>query len=318
MTTSPLKLIEELQESGSLKVWSLIITFFGDAVEPRGGIVAASTLQSVMEVMGVGSGAVRTACSRLAKDGWIVRQKQGRNSFYRLSDMGHAPFRKASQQIYTAPPTRTAEPDTSPVSQSIKSAGKFTLLIQNPLKVSSNAWQSLRDKGIRINANSVLFKSDDPVLQNALDSALDNALETALENDLQVEDLLVLTDGSASFPDWIKRSVCNDDCAQRYRLLMRRFHSIPSNLPTDPLTSLAIRCLLIHEWRRLLLRSSPVPAELVPPDWPHRDCHLFVATLYRQLFDSGERWMDKNALGPNGQLKTSDQASQKRFLDCNS
>ena len=161
-----------------------------------------------MEVMGVGSGAVRTACSRLAKDGWIVRQKQGRNSFYRLSDMGHAPFRKASQQIYTAPLTRTAEPDTSPVSQSIKSAGKFTLLIQNPLKVSSNAWQSLRDKGIRINANSVLFKSDDPVLQNAL------------ENDLQVDDLLILTDGSASFPDWIKRSVCTDECAQRYLSLI--------------------------------------------------------------------------------------------------
>ena len=226
MSTSPLKLIEELQESGALKVWSLIITFFGDAVEPRGGIVAASTLQSVMEVMGVGSGAVRTACSRLAKDGWIVRQKQGRNSFYRLSDMGHAPFRKASQQIYTAPPTRTAEPDTSPVSQSIKSAGKFTLLIQNPLKVSSNAWQSLRDKGIRINANSVLFKSDDPVVQNALG----NDLDKSPDNDLLVEDLLILTDGSASFPDWIKRSVCTDDCAQRYHLLMRRFHSIPSNL----------------------------------------------------------------------------------------
>lgn len=307
-TTSPLKLIEELQASGSLKVWSLIITFFGDAVEPRGGIIAASTLQSVMEVMGVGSGAVRTACSRLAKDGWIERQKQGRNSFYRLSDRGHTPFKKASQQIYSAPPARAPDPATTvqTESQSARSAGKFTLLIQNPLNITSAVWHSLRDRGIRINANSVLFESDDPVIQNVPD------------NDPELADMLVLTGASASFPDWIKRSVCTDETAQRYHLLMRRFRSIPDELPADPLISLAIRCLLIHEWRRLLLRSKPIPDELVPSGWPHRDCHLFVATLYRQLFDTGEQWMDENALGPNGQLEITDHTSTKRFLSSNS
>ncbi len=303
MPTSPHKLIEELQATRSLKVWSLIITFFGDAVEPRGGVIAASTLQTVMKVMGVGSGAVRTACSRLAKDGWIERQKQGRNSFYRLSDMGHTPFKKASRQIYATPITDSATSETSIALASAprQTSGKFTLVMQNPLNVNSSAWLSLRDRGIRINGNCTLFESDDP------------AIQTRLTDTPETDDMLVLSDASASFPDWIKRSVCSEENARRYHQLMQRFESIPDNLPTDPLTSLAIRCLLIHEWRRLLLRSTAVPSELVPADWPRDTCHHFVASLYRQLFATGEQWMDDHALGPNGPLKTTDHSSGQRF-----
>lgn len=303
MSKSPQKFIEELQKSRPLKVWSLIITFFGDAVEPRGGIVAASTLQSVMQVMGVGSGAVRTACSRLARDGWIERQKQGRNSFYRLSDMGHTPFRNASRQIYATPPTAapTSNPNKTGLSQPSLSSNKYTLLIQNPQNTSSSHWQSMLVSGIRINGNCVLFASADPRLRGLL------------ANMQEFEDTLVLTDASARLPDWIRRIVCTDESAHRYHQLMQRFALITQNPPTDPLTSLAIRCLLIHEWRRLLLRSTPVPIELIPANWPHNDCHSFVASLYRQLFGSGEQWMDENALGPDGPLKVTDQKSKIRF-----
>jgi phenylacetic acid degradation operon negative regulatory protein len=288
--TLPQTLIEDLQASRSLKVWSLIITFFGDAVEPRGGVVAASTLQTVMAVMGVGAGAVRTACSRLAKDGWIERQKQGRNSFYRLSDMGHTPFAQASRQIYAAPDARTSQAKKA-----------FTLIIQNPLSANSDLLQSLRNTGIRLNGSCLLLESDNAALVHAIDHSD------------ELDDMIVLSNATAHFPDWIKRSVCTEDHARRYHLLMERFAATMHGTPTDPLIALATRCLLIHEWRRVLLRNTDVPAELIPADWPHQQCHLFVANLYAKLYDAGEQWMDSQALGPDGPLKITTAHSRQRF-----
>ena len=248
--------------------------------------------------MGVGSGAVRTACSRLAKDGWIERQKQGRNSFYRLSDMGHTPFRVASRQIYAAPADKATVDVKQPHSDD---AHTFSLVMQNPLNANSVQWQTLRDRGIRINGNCVLFANDDKQLQKAVSDTP------------ELDDMLVLSGATASFPEWLKRSVCPDENAQRYHDLMHRFAPALQCKPEDPLTSLAIRCLLIHEWRRLLLRSTPVHPALTPTDWPHGRCHAFVATLYRSIYSAGEQWMDENALGPEGPLTAKNPESAHRF-----
>ena len=42
------RLIDSLHARGRLRVWSLVITVFGDAVAPRGGRVALSVLQDLM------------------------------------------------------------------------------------------------------------------------------------------------------------------------------------------------------------------------------------------------------------------------------
>ncbi|NGX97283.1 MAG: phenylacetic acid degradation operon negative regulatory protein PaaX, partial [Candidatus Afipia apatlaquensis] len=61
---------------------SLIITFYGDAILPRGGSVWLGTLLQFLDMLGTDGGVVRTAVSRLAADGWLDRDKAGRKSFY--------------------------------------------------------------------------------------------------------------------------------------------------------------------------------------------------------------------------------------------
>jgi len=100
MSTQLESLTTRLHENGSLKVWSLIITFFGDSVVNRGGNVSANTVHTVLDRIDIGSGAVRTAFSRLASDGWVERQKQGRRSYYQLTDKGMRLFSDAAQLIY--------------------------------------------------------------------------------------------------------------------------------------------------------------------------------------------------------------------------
>jgi len=94
-------LIAQLHGDGSLKVWSLIITFFGDSIVNRGGNVSANTVHTVLERIDIGSGAVRTAFSRLASDGWVERQKVGRRSYYQLTDNGMRLSCDAAQRIYS-------------------------------------------------------------------------------------------------------------------------------------------------------------------------------------------------------------------------
>src|SRR4051794_8855212 len=79
---------------------SLIITLYGDAIAPRGGSLWLGTLLEVFRAAGVGEGVVRTACSRLAADGWLARTRRGRNSFYRLAARGLAETETAAPRIY--------------------------------------------------------------------------------------------------------------------------------------------------------------------------------------------------------------------------
>src|ERR1700744_3547269 len=79
------RIIQQLKREPS-RTGSIVITFFGDAIAPRGGSVWLGTLLEFFEMLDIDGGVVRTAMSRLAADGWLERSKVGRNSFYRLGE----------------------------------------------------------------------------------------------------------------------------------------------------------------------------------------------------------------------------------------
>src|ERR1700735_2863056 len=93
------RIIEQLKREPS-RTGSIVITLFGDATVPRGGSVWLGTLLAFFETIDIDSGVVRTAMSRLAADGWLERNKVGRNSFYRLVKKGAQTFDTPTQPIY--------------------------------------------------------------------------------------------------------------------------------------------------------------------------------------------------------------------------
>ena len=66
-------LAARLHGEGRLRVWSLAVTVFGDAIAPRGGSIAMADLSAILERLGAEPGAIRTAMSRLARDGIVSR-----------------------------------------------------------------------------------------------------------------------------------------------------------------------------------------------------------------------------------------------------
>ena len=68
-------LLTHLHNQGRLRVWSLIITFFGDSILEKGGEVEASRIKALMQAMNIEAGTLRTALSRLTNDNWLERYK---------------------------------------------------------------------------------------------------------------------------------------------------------------------------------------------------------------------------------------------------
>jgi phenylacetic acid degradation operon negative regulatory protein len=60
---------------------------------------------------------------------------------------------------------------------------------------------------------------------------------------------------------------------------------------SEPLQAAAARVLLIHRWRRIVLRFPEIPWELMPSDAPLANPRHCVAQAYWQLSEPGEAWM---------------------------
>src|SRR6188768_1352686 len=97
-------IVDQLKREPS-RTGSIVITVFGDAIVPRGGSVWLGTLLEFFDGLDIDSGVVRTAMSRLAADGWLERDKVGRNSFYRLAGKGRQTFDAATRHIYDPQPS---------------------------------------------------------------------------------------------------------------------------------------------------------------------------------------------------------------------
>ncbi len=283
--------LNQLRTDTPLKAWSIIITFFGDSIAPRGGAVSAPTIQKVMSTLGIGAGTVRTALSRLAKDGWITRQKSGRNSFYRLSVTGQVPFSAAEAVIYTGDhPKKTVQ---------TKDWHLVTLPPQTTAAESVLQPDSVNPipPGLKLNRDSFLYSK----------------LSGRQIEHLQSQQALVSTIDTKTIPDWVTLQIAPDALAEKYRLLHKQAKRFAKHPPTDPLTALAARTLLIHEWRRLLLRSNQNFSDLLPANWPHNDCRQSIATLYHLLSPPGEHWLATEATGPDGKLPLAKPKIELRF-----
>lgn len=277
-----------LQASQHLSAWSLIVSFLGDAIGRRGGVVSASTLQTLMQRLGIGHGAVRTAVSRLAAEGWIERSREGRNSFYELSgDVGETVL-SAERRIYAASSLLPAD------------TPKSLIIAADPLSDAS-----LRD----LEAVGALQLAPQVVLCFA--SAADLPAGLRLPG-ATIADAAALVPGTTMIEQLAKA---------RHVAEIKRLHAAylpvsqalelePAPTPED---AMALRCLMIHEWRRLALRVLAIPADLVQVNDPEPETRALIASIYARLLSASEAWLDANATTPSGPLPPPDARLGKRF-----
>lgn len=267
--------LAKLQSQPS-RTWSLIITFYGDALLPRGNSVWLGTLLSFFKELDVAEGVVRTAMSRLAADGWIERNRVGRNSYYRLAEKGMATFANAAERIY-----HPGNP---------MPASGYTMVMLPPRDDRQAVQAALEDAGFGSpSPNNWIAPAGRSVPEAAKGEIV---LSVSGEHD----DLGVLA--SRAWP--------LDDLAGHYRHFIEVFRPLLEVLeggvkPSDA-EAVVARILLIHEFRRIVLRDPNLPGDLLPPDWPGAVARRLCSALYVRLAPASERWLDANGLDENGAL----------------
>jgi phenylacetic acid degradation operon negative regulatory protein len=280
-------LLDELHAARPVRAWSLIVTLFGDAIVPRGGSLWLGSLTEIMALFRIDAGHVRTAMSRLTADGWLTRARVGRNTYYRLSKQAEASFAAATRRIYFGlePPfdgrLRIAllgpgVDDRSAVRPALAAAGFAAL--------SPTAYVGVADPPAELAGTPGVF-----VLRAAADDSRKVAEAAWRNRALDVE----------------------------YRAFLERFDSVSRALATDqPLDgadALVVRTLLIHHFRRVVLRDPGLPAVLLPLDWPAVGARALAARLYRRLVPASEAWLDVRARAEDGLLRAPDATFGERF-----
>ena len=281
-----LRIIEQLKREPS-RTGSIVITVFGDAIVPRGGSVWLGTLLEFFQYLDIGSGVVRTAMSRLAADCWLERNKVGRNSFYRLAEQGRQTFDTATRHIYDPPPSDWT--------------GRFELLLIGNGEDRDASRDALKNAGFGSPLPGVwIAPSGVPVPDEAARAI---RLEVSAEDDSGRRLL------SESWP--------LDRTADAYQKFMRTFEPlhgwIGRGAPLTDAEAFTARILLIHHYRRVVLRDPLLPSALLPGDWPGRAARKLCGEIYCGLLPASEQWLDRHASNEDGVLPKAEEELARRF-----
>jgi len=289
MPPQPLaRIIDQLKREPS-RTGSIIVTVFGDAIVPRGGSVALATLLEFFETLAIHATVVRTAMSRLTADGWFERRKVGRNSFYRLVERGRLTFDIATKHIYDPPPSDWT--------------GRFELLLMGNAGDRDASREALKNAGFGSPVPGVWVAPSGAPIPEEASRAI--RLEVSAEDDSGRRLL------AESWP--LERT------ADAYLKFMKTFEPLHGFIARrEALTeadAFTGRILLIHHYRRVVLRDPLLPLALLPKDWPGRAARALCGEIYRALLPASEQWLDRHGSNENGALPKAVGELSRRFGD---
>ena len=239
------RLFDVLNDGQSPRLWSFVVTIFGDLAQDENARISGSLMGALVARIGARPEALRVALHRLRKEGWIESHKQGRSSDYALSHWGRAQSAQASDIIYAASPVDA----------------QAWLVLHDPENKAREA-----DTRSHVLTNSASITLRPPTGDDALVSALD---------------------ASRAVPHWIQHKLCDAALLTACRDLERRLDQVLAhrNLIADmpALDRMVLRVLIVHSWRRVILKAPALPPFLFPETWRGAACAEKVGALLSAL-----------------------------------
>ena len=295
-----------------MQAGSLIISMFGDAIYPRGGTIWLGCLIRLLAPLQVNERLIRTAIYRLVKEDWLTTHSQGRRTDYALSASGMNRIEEASKTIYASqsPPWDT----------------RWRLLLAaNSMgnKDRERLRKALVWQGFGQWQNQV-FVHPGADLQVALSLLQGEGLGHLqkhiwpLTGDTLLKALGV-TDLQVASLSWDLAQL-----AESYRQFVKTYQPLVDEWPVKKTCknhvqnekAFLLRLLLIHDYRRLLLRDPCLPQKLLPPDWPGQSARAACARLYAGLSVPSETHLQAHMQLADGRLTVRLSLFENRFRIC--
>jgi phenylacetic acid degradation operon negative regulatory protein len=281
-----------------LRAGSLLVTILGDAIAPRGGMIALASLIELSKPFGLTERLVRTSIGRLANEQWVSSQRSGRASYYSLTANGRARFAEATQRIYGAPQDSWE--------------GQWTLVIVPPSqkRLRDQMREELSWLGFGELTSGVFAH---PTPKEDMIRARLAELESAGQ-------LIVIQGGVVARRSDARLVTMGwdfGDLTRRYRRFVNMFSPVNDALPAgqNPAgeTAFILRTLLLHEYRKIHLRDPLLPASLLPQQWAGADAQALCRTLYAKVFPASEVHLSSTVQTLTGSLPKPAQEVFARF-----
>lgn len=282
------ELLEEFRQQRPIRSGSLIATVFGDSISPHGNSVWLSSLIRALEPFGLDSRLVRTAVFRLVQDNWLTSEKVGRCSYYSLTESALLHYEAAGKRIYAA------EPESWD--------GRWTIVI--PALIETGERESLVKElswlGFGSFGGGILgYPGTD---RESLNKSL-----RALQMEAKVVVMTARTEEvSASVPLQALVQTCwnLEELEQRYLVFIERFKPFTAAVAREltPQESFQVRTLLIHEYRRILLKDSELPEGALPKNWAGHIAHEMAANIYRAVHEQAKIFLQTEMKTVTGYL----------------
>ncbi len=241
----------------------LLLTVMGEFVLPNGGMAWTKTFLEVLSRLDIEQSTVRQALARSAAAGWIVADRVGRRTRWRLTPAGEQLLVEGTERIYGF------------TGYAGSWDGRWLIVLASVPETDRSGRHLLRtglsrsglgspSPGIWIGTNTSRLRSVDDVLSRL-----------GVTNTAQVfvaEHRGAMPAASMVAQAWDLRGI-----EAEYEAFIDQFRS---GAATDPL----VRVIeLVHAWRRFPWRDPSLPAELLPSGWKGVE----AAQLFQDLH---QRW----------------------------
>ncbi|EXA60259.1 phenylacetic acid degradation operon negative regulatory protein PaaX [Acinetobacter baumannii 1035119] len=298
------QIIDSVVKNETLSGTSLISTIFGDSVLHRGGNISLASLIQLLELFGFNDRAVRTSVFRLVKNDWLCSDKIGRTSFYRITDSSRSTYLQAEQRIYN--------------DQMKEWDHYWDLILMSSLDTENKALlkKELEWLGFaNISTNLMAYPGCNRIeLQRLLvDLNMSEQVVVFKAETLQLFNNSVDTIGRMLRTNWPI-----DELRQRYLQFLDIFREIgvllmQENEPLEPVQAFQIRTLLIHYYRRILLKDPALPLELLPTDWPAISARTLSMNIYKKVFEPADEYFLSVAATAEGPMPNATAHYWRRF-----
>jgi phenylacetic acid degradation operon negative regulatory protein len=254
-------LLNAFHSAGPPRVWSLIVTAFGDMVGDARTSLPLGALTALLALAQIDAGSVRTALSRLVANGILERAKQGRSSFYLPASRQRAAFRSAAGLIYgqTLPQPSGLLQLMAILANGGEAATKAALEAQGFRSLQPRLMVRPQHDGMAFLpvADTVAFLAPAGFEHCAL---LGNAFEL-------------------------------ERLAAGYRSFIALHSPLAADCPREPSSAAFARLMLVHAFRRLVLRDPFLPAVALPADWPASQARALFDQLHDALSPIAAPWL---------------------------
>ena len=287
-------------EDRSISGRSMVVTVFGDSVSQHGGWIWLGSLIEALKPLGFRERSVRTAVYRLTKQNWLKADQVGRRRFFCFTDDAQAHYARAARRIYAA---GHKEWD-----------GRWTLVLPSAVPeekrdkfVRSLSWQGFSSLAPGTYGRPSADRGD-------LDEAID---------ELDLDGSVVVLQASTGDPESQKalkqlaQAKWNldrlhdlyDEFLDFYRPLTRKL--APQEL--TPRASFCLRTLMVHDYRRVLLKDPEFPDVVLPTGWIGFSAYELIKRSYRLLAPASEEYVRQNLENADGLLPGAGPFFHSRF-----